>query len=53
MTDESRLTELVELYESLGFETHVEPFAPGDEECSACMAAEPDKYKVIYVRTKS
>jgi hypothetical protein len=52
VTDKPRLPELVELYESLGFEVHVEPFTPGSEDCSTCMAAEPDRYKVLYVRLR-
>jgi hypothetical protein len=51
-TDEPRLGELVELYRSIGFEVHLEPFVPGDEACSECMAAEPERFKTIYIRPK-
>ena len=50
--DEPRLSELAALYESLGFEVLLEPLVPDDEECSACMAADPDRFKTIYVRRR-
>ncbi len=53
--DEPRLSELVELYESLGFEVKVTDFKPEEfpEECSECMVTSPQKYKVIYTRKTS
>ena len=50
VVDEPRLSELVELYVSLGFEVLVEPVDLESEECTECMKAEPEKYKVIYTR---
>ena len=53
---EPRLSELVELYESLGFEVHLEPIRLDelDEECRTCFALEDevDKVKTIYTRRK-
>ena len=47
-----RVKELVEMYESIGFEVRVKDFKPGEfeGECSECMKSEPEKYKVIYTR---
>ncbi len=54
ITDEPRLSELVEMYESLGFEVKTENFIPENfpKECSECMLQFPEKYKVIYTRKK-
>jgi hypothetical protein len=48
-----RAVEYVELYESLGDEVRVEPVTPeslGSEECTACILAARQKYRVIYTR---
>ena len=52
--DEPRLSEAVELYESLGFEVHLEPVTPDEsaEECQICFEKEGDRYKTIYTRPK-
>jgi len=50
--DEPRLGELVALYRSIGFDVHLEPFVPAGEECDQCMAAEPERFKTIYVRPR-
>lgn len=51
--DEPRLSELVELYESLSYEVLLVPFDPGDEpsECHVCLE-DAGRYKVIYTRKK-
>lgn len=51
--DESRLSEAVELYESLGFEVHLEPVTPDDsaEECQICFQGD-ERYMMIYTRPK-
>jgi len=51
--DEPRLSEAVELYESLGLEVHLEPVTPDEsaEECQICFQ-EGDGYKTIYTRPK-
>jgi len=49
--DEPRLSEMVEVYEELGFEVRLEPFEPdGQAECAVCMAQHPERYKTIYTR---
>ena len=51
-TDEPRLSELVELYEELGFEVMLRPIS-GDElghDCQECYMAEPERYRTIYIR---
>ena len=49
--DEPRLSEMVALYEELGFEVRLEPFDPdGEPQCSECMMADPDRFKTIYTR---
>lgn len=52
IADEPRLSELVELYKSLGFEVKVTDFNPKDHpgDCSECMLQFPQQYKVIYTR---
>ena len=55
ITDEPRLTELVELYESIGFEVHLEPLSSDllklmGEECKSCYIDNWERYKVIYTR---
>ena len=50
IVDEPRLSELVELYVSLGFDVLVEPVDLENEECTDCMKTDPGKYKVIYTR---
>jgi hypothetical protein len=57
--DEPKLSESVEIYESIGFEVLLEPL-PGKEErtgceaggCTACFDLDPARYKVIYTRPK-
>lgn len=51
VTDEPRLTELVELYEELNFEVIVLPVQPEDlNGCSVCIDRDPDRYKTIFTR---
>ncbi len=51
--DEPRLSEMVAMYEEIGFEVRLEPFdrlsEPG---CTECMKISPEKYKIIYTRKK-
>jgi hypothetical protein len=51
---EPRLSEIVELYKSLGYEVRLEPIEPDelDEECRKCYELEGDKVKTVYVRKK-
>jgi len=55
ITDEPRLSEAVELYQSLGYEVHLEPAASNEENetCKACIKADCRKYKIIYIRRKT
>ena len=53
IADEPRLSEAVELYESLGMEVHLEPVRPGSAECTACMEECPERFKMIYTRRKA
>lgn len=50
--DEPRLSELVELYNSLGFEVCLVPHQPAPHlsACQACLLASPERYKTIYTR---
>ena len=54
---EPRLSECVELYESLGYEVHLEPVTLSelDEECRKCyeLEGDVDAVRTIYVRRKS
>jgi signal recognition particle subunit SEC65 len=51
---EPRLSEIVELYKSLGYEVRVEPvkFAELDEECRRCYENDADELKTVYIRKK-
>ena len=51
---EPRLSEIVELYKSLGYEVRLEPvmFDELDEKCRSCYELEGDKVKTVYVRKK-
>ncbi len=52
--DEPRLSDVVEMYEEMDFEVHLEPFNPEEEHgCIACMKAMPEKYKTIYTKKKA
>ena len=48
-----RLTELIQLYQELGFETVVRDYScvkGSSEECNTCLLINIDKYKVIYTK---
>ena len=46
-----RLSELVEMYEELGYEVYLKPFDPDEErECAECMKVSPEKYETLYTR---
>ena len=51
---EPRLSEVVELYKSLGYDVRVEPVKLDelDEECKRCYENEADEAKTVYVRKK-
>jgi hypothetical protein len=51
-TDEPRLSELVELYEELGFEVLLRSILSAElgGECQECYLAEPERYRTIYTR---
>lgn len=51
ISDEPRLSEIVEMYEEIGFEVLLEPFNSEEEPgCTDCMKVSPEKYKTIYTR---
>jgi uncharacterized protein YmfQ (DUF2313 family) len=53
ITDEFRVKDIVEQYESLGFEVKVENYRNDDIcniECNDCLIATPEKFKVIFTR---
>ena len=51
---EPRLSEIIELYKSLGYEVRVEPakLEELDEDCKRCYENEADEVKTVYVRKK-
>jgi hypothetical protein len=51
---EPRLSEIVELYKSLGYEVRLESVELDelDEECRRCYEGEVDEVKTVYVRKK-
>ena len=60
VANEPRLSEMVELYRSMGHEVHLEPIPLVDcdsadeesQECRACFKGFEDQYKVIYTRPR-
>ena len=61
---EPRLSEMVEMYQEIGFEVHLEPL-PGKEElesgetsscdekgCTACFDVDPERYRIIFTRRR-
>ncbi|MGD0230778.1 MAG: hypothetical protein ABSC19_10525 [Syntrophorhabdales bacterium] len=59
LADEPRLSEMKELYESIGFEVLLEPLPPKDElaacaegGCTVCLDIDPERYLTIYTRAK-
>ena len=53
--DNDRVSEQVELYESIGFEVMVKDVDPEqlpEEYCKECFIANPEKYKILYTRKK-
>jgi len=59
LADEPRLSEMKELYESIGFEVLLEPL-PSREElagcaengCTACLDMDPARYRTIYTKAR-
>ena len=51
---EPRLSEIVQLYRSLGYAVHLEPIKLDelDEECRSCYESEIGEVKTVYVRKK-
>jgi hypothetical protein len=59
VTSEPRLSEMAELYESLGLEVLLEPLPPKGEvdsgsceanQCTVCFDADRDRYRTIFTR---
>jgi len=49
--DEPRLSDVLEAYEEMDLEVHLEPFNPENEQgCTECMRVSPERYKTIYTR---
>ena len=50
--DEPRLSEVTDLYESLGFEVLLKPVDPSTfgSECSKCIREQCDRFSTVYVR---
>ncbi|MHA2251679.1 MAG: hypothetical protein ACXAD7_15050 [Candidatus Kariarchaeaceae archaeon] len=53
--DEPRLSEVVELYESLGFKVLLEPIQPDQlgKDCKSCYLANCDKFKAVFIKKQS
>jgi hypothetical protein len=52
--DEPRLSEVAELYESLGFEVLLRPVDPSTfgAECNKCIKEQCDRFSTVFVRKK-
>ncbi len=53
--EERRVSEYVDLYESIGYEVRVEPAVPDEqEECQTCFKTDFDNLRTIFIkRTKN
>ena len=57
VTELARLDEIVELYESLDFEVHLEPvtqdlLAVISDDCGSCFSGTWDNFRVVYTKKK-
>jgi hypothetical protein len=52
---EPRLSEIVQLYKSLGYEIRLEPVKLDelDKECKRCYEGEIDEVKMVYIKKKN
>ncbi|MBU0462151.1 MAG: hypothetical protein KKE12_00775 [Proteobacteria bacterium] len=49
--DDPNLTQILKMYEELGFMVRLEPFRPEMEAgCTECIKENPNKYKVLYTK---
>jgi hypothetical protein len=49
--DDPRLTEVLNMYEEIGFMVKIEPYSPDIEVlCNECVKQNPEKYKVLYTK---
>lgn len=55
VTDENRVADVVELYESFGYEVKIVDYNPivFDNNCNECMQVTPEKFKIVYTRIPS
>jgi hypothetical protein len=60
LADEPRLSEMKEMYESIGFEVLLEPLPPKEElsgcaesGCTACLDLDPGRYRTVYTRSRN
>ncbi len=52
--DETRLAELVEMYQEVGYEVYLKTFEPAEETgCAECMQVAPEKYTTIFTRKEN
>lgn len=61
ISSEPRLSEVVAMYEEIGFEVHLEPLPSKEERevlnceadgCTVCFDVDPEKYRIIFTRSK-
>ncbi len=49
--EERRVSEYLDLYESIGYDVRVEPASPDEiQECQACFKVDFDNLRTIYIR---
>lgn len=49
--DEPKLSELVEMYEEIGFDVRLEAFNPDEESgCTECMKTAADRFRMIFTK---
>ena len=51
--NEPRLSEAIELYESMGYDVHVEQEDGAGRACNVCFGEASEQFKVIYIRPKA
>lgn len=51
--DDPRLSEMAAVYREIGYEVHLEPVHPEEEQgCTRCLTKSPERLRTLYTRKK-
>ena len=53
IADRSRIPDLVDTYDEIGFDVVLVPVPLDDEGCTECMKSDPDGFRVLYTRRRA